>query len=1220
MSSIKTTDILIRNKNKLYLQVNYKLDDVVKIKEVGIIINGTLYLSNYFTLNYSVFDLSFLKDKNTYDCQVCIKYITEEETTINVTYNVLTEDEYNVITESNSCNVVTEDYIEHSTNDNNIIIYEFKSNIFAITTKFLIQQQSVIKIYEYDEADFDNNGLGILLPKSAIITRELNDYKYYLDLIHPFDKYNKWKLLQEDRIIKANNQLFRIKHVIKTLSDITVYAEHIFFDLQNNFIEDTNIVEKNGRVAIDQILTNTSYSHPFTGTSNITTISSSRMVRKNVVSALIGSDENSFINRWGGEIDMDWLSFNIDGRIGQDRGYKITYGKNLTGLNAKFDMTNVVTRIRPVGFDGIALSSTNRYVDSPLIDNYAMPIIREYTYKNVKWVGSPNYSSNNMISNNDFSKKLDAKNDWKRINSNNTSAWQSTTSGNSYMKLTTSSSISIGVAQTIKTNADKYYFVKCKMTLDTGAFGSIRITQGKNIRYFQTDKYYDSENQILSFSFQSVLDGDTELFIYANNKYGVEGTSIRVYNIYMYEKADANKEEFVYDTLKEAQDKLRELAELEYTENQIDIPTTTYDINFQELSKTEEYKDYLALTLINIGDDVAITHKKLGIDIPARCIEYKYDCLLQKYESITLGHYNVNFFTETSQNNSELSGGFLETIPKQLNDFLQQAKDEASNLVKNGFGGHVWVTENAIYIMDTDDINTAQKIWVWNENGLGYSSTGIDGEFELAMTQDGSIVADFITTGVMSADRVRTGNIISADGTVNIDLDNNYLRIQTTENENATIIDSSGMEIQSENQTLATFREKSYIPFLYADDIECSNLARKHPYAEVYYVNGHEGSGSDLNNGLTTATQFSTIQRAIDTLPDLLEHDVIIHVNNSSPGFYCRNKLGGGLVTICIHDGATINGDSYIYGCNGIRFIYQGYYGTEGGRGYRKGSFLGTVNVYETRQVEFVGILFDGNKQANCINSERNTKVVIENCGFKNATNACINNRHSSVYLRNNIGDSIPYVVYNQGFTELYLAGSTVPNYTSSLYEDASTSTTWTFEQSTYTENKTSLTSSDVTPTYIVSSKRQRWNCYNYVGHETLTWKYDNAGVIRQGYVASWNTGRWWSEIGFDYNNIKNIISGATNYSGRLYVKRSNTSHGQSTGSKIALYAQDGTAIDTTTTFSRGEGKWITIPGAIIQKIANGTCKYFYCKWDSNDSSRYIIFDPVFKLEISYTK
>ncbi len=548
MSFIKTADILIRNKNKLYLQVNYNLDDVVKIKEVGIIIDGTLYLSNYFTLNYSVFDLSFLKDKNTYDCQVCIKYITEEETTINVTYNVLTEDEYNVITESNSYNVVTEDYIESSTN-NNIIIYEFKSNIFTITTNFLIKKQSIIKIYEYDETDFDNNGLGILLPKNAIVTRDLNDYKYCLDLTHPFDKYNKWKLLQEDRIIKANNQLFRIKHVTKTLSDITVYAEHIFFDLQNNFIEDTNIVEKNGRVAIDQILTNTSYPHHFSGTSNITNITSSRMVRKNVVSALIGSDENSFINRWGGEIDMDWLSFNIDNRIGQDRGYKIAYGKNLTGLNAKFDMTNVVTRIRPVGFDGIELSG-NKYVDSPLINNYSMPIIREYKYENVKWTGSPNYSPSNMIQN-------------------------------------------------------------------------------------------------------------------------------------------SNEEEYVYTNINDARNKLIELAKKEFTDNQVDIPTTTYDINFKELSKTEEYKDYLALTLINIGDDVTIKHEKLGINIPARCIEYKYNCLTQEYDNITLGYYNKNFFNETSNTTDKINNVLqgIDSLPQQLNDYLQKAKEDATNLINNGFGG-----------------------------------------------------------------------------------------------------------------------------------------------------------------------------------------------------------------------------------------------------------------------------------------------------------------------------------------------------------------------------------------------------------------------------------------------------------------------------------------------------------------------------------------------------
>lgn len=764
MSYVKTSDILIRDKNKLYLQINYKLDGAISVNDVELFINDNMYKSSYYNLNYAVFDLSFLNDKQEYQCYVNIKF-TATETFIkdnndnllltndnyliainknndgtgsesdDITYNVLTEDEYNVITENNSDFIVLENAlnIEISEEDNKLVYKVIlKSPLFKITTRFIDKKTQCIKIYEFNEENFDNNGLGILIPSSAIITRTLNDMKYYIDLKHPFDEFGKWKLLQEDRIIKANNQLFRIKHVIKTLSDITVYAEHIFFDLQNNFIEDTNIVEKNGLLAINQLLNNTSYKHHFIGTSDITTKSNSRMVRKNVVSALIGSDENSFINRWGGELDMDWFTFEINKKIGRDNGYTISYGKNLTGLNAKFDMTNVVTRIRPVGFDGIELSG-NKYVDSPLINNYAMPIIREYSYENVKWIGSPNYSSSNMIKNSNFEKNLGSDNDWELTNST-TKVWRYDTP---YLKLQTTSP-SGGIRQTIKTDVNKNYFVKIKMTLDNGAFASISITQGTNVRWFNSDNYYDSNNKTLSFAFNSIYDGDTILSIYASDKYGTVGTNIIIYEVKMYDYDNNEKEEYVYTNIIDAQNKLRELAEKEFSDNQVDIPTTTYDINFQELSKTEEYKDYLALTLINIGDDVTIKHKKLGINIPARCIEYKYNCLTQEYDNITLGYYNKNFFNETSDATNKINDVLqgIDSLPQQLNDYLQKAKEEATNLINNGFGGYVWYTPNAIYIMDTDDINTAQKIWVFNKNGLGYSSTGINGEFGLAMTSD----------------------------------------------------------------------------------------------------------------------------------------------------------------------------------------------------------------------------------------------------------------------------------------------------------------------------------------------------------------------------------------------------------------------------------------------------------------------------------------------------
>ena len=66
--------------------------------------------------------------------------------------------------------------------------------------------------------------------------------------------------------------------------------------------------------------------------------------------------------------------------------------------------------------------------------------------------------------------------------------------------------------------------------------------------------------------------------------------------------------------------------------------------------------------------------------------------------------------------------------------------------------------------MDTEDINTAQKIWVLNVNGLGYSSTGINGTFGTAITMDGQIVADFVNTGILNAQLVKSGILESLNG------------------------------------------------------------------------------------------------------------------------------------------------------------------------------------------------------------------------------------------------------------------------------------------------------------------------------------------------------------------------------------------------------------------------------------------------------------------------
>jgi len=63
--------------------------------------------------------------------------------------------------------------------------------------------------------------------------------------------------------------------------------------------------------------------------------------------------------------------------------------------------------------------------------------------------------------------------------------------------------------------------------------------------------------------------------------------------------------------------------------------------------------------------------------------------------------------------------------------------------------------------MDTDDINTAQHIIQLNKEGIGFSKSGINGEFTSAWTIDGEFDAQWITAGVLQGIE-----IIAEKGTV----------------------------------------------------------------------------------------------------------------------------------------------------------------------------------------------------------------------------------------------------------------------------------------------------------------------------------------------------------------------------------------------------------------------------------------------------------------------
>jgi phage minor structural protein len=232
-------------------------------------------------------------------------------------------------------------------------------------------------------------------------------------------------------------------------------------------------------------------------------------------------------------------------------------------------------------------------------------------------------------------------------------------------------------------------------------------------------------------------------------------------------------------TLNDVYTMLRNAVSKEYASG-IDLPTYSYTINFIDLRNTEEYKNYAVLESVYMGDTVTIKHEKLGMNLKARVVkttkEYNAAKGIWAYKEIELGQASKSL---TQQNSSQISEVASTIVQKE--SALQIAIKHATELITGNRGGHVILHKNAngepyeILIMDTEDINTAQKVWRWNEGGLGYSGTGYNGPYGTAITSDGKINADFIITGKLNAAIISGGVISAADGSFSLNLNSGHL-------------------------------------------------------------------------------------------------------------------------------------------------------------------------------------------------------------------------------------------------------------------------------------------------------------------------------------------------------------------------------------------------------------------------------------------------------------
>lgn len=137
--------------------------------------------------------------------------------------------------------------------------------------------------------------------------------------------------------------------------------------------------------------------------------------------------------------------------------------------------------------------------------------------------------------------------------------------------------------------------------------------------------------------------------------------------------------------------------------------------------------------------------------------------------SITLGKTSATFTESVTQKQMEAVQA-IKKVEENASSEINRKVENATALITGGLGGYV-VLDNVdpntgeiihpwrILIMNTPDKDTAKNVIQFNQNGIGFSTTGINGPYRNAWTIDGNLVADFITTGSMLADRIRGGTL-----------------------------------------------------------------------------------------------------------------------------------------------------------------------------------------------------------------------------------------------------------------------------------------------------------------------------------------------------------------------------------------------------------------------------------------------------------------------------
>lgn len=367
------------------------------------------------------------------------------------------------------------------------------------------------------------------------------------------------------------------------------------------------------------------------------------------------------------------------------------------------------------------------------------------------------------------------------------------------------------------------------------------------------------------------------------------------------------------------------------------------DIQFAQITLTVSAVDlhmlHVDMERIKVLDEIRVTSSPNGLDRFFPVSEMTLYLDKPSNNKLTLGtsYSQSSLSTKSTSDNADIKKR-IDELPKK-SEILEEARENASQLIHSATNGHVVTTADEQLIMDTADKKTARRLWRWNLNGLGYSKTGYNGNFDTAITMDGQIVGERLTVGSIDASKLSTSyktsvekQISNAKEEVEGDVQET-LKSYWTKTEVETAINQSANSIKlSAKETASGLISEALKSYSTSAQIEVttnainSEVKKKVGYSEVISSINQSAESVAIKASKIKLEGLVTANENFQVLTD----GSIVAKNGTFTGNIQGSKITGSTINITDSNGCNIDLNASGFSINANK--YTDIFGHQGGK------------------------------------------------------------------------------------------------------------------------------------------------------------------------------------------------------------------------------------------------------------------------------------------------